>query len=162
MTLNNAHSQNWVVCTVRTPKTQAARARRAQGAVSQRCVALLRAMSRAWAPCHVPGRRIATQKAAHHSRYKKSYRDTPLWPGRASALPLAPTRRPDRVAALCCAPQHAGQAVLCPGARLCPGCRDTIHYIATKAGKWAIAHPASPLHVFFFSPIFFFCLFYSM
>ena len=41
-----------------------------------------------------------------------------------------------------------------PTARLSALCHDTMHYIGTKAGKWAIAHPATS-YTFFFTSFFF-------
>ena len=109
-------------------------------------------------PCRRAHVRTAAPCCCPLSRYKKLYCNTPLWLGRACALPLALVRQPGRVArvaglitrrvaALCCAPHHACLTV----SRACVlTCRDTIHCIETKAGKWAVAHPTSPLHFFFF------------
>ena len=52
--------------------------------------------------------------------------------------------------ARCRLPLLAGQAVSFLGARLHPACRDTIHFVATKTGKWAVAHSSFISCTFFF------------
>ena len=61
-------------------------------------------------------------------------------------LPLAPTRLLGR------APGHAR-----PGARPGLACHNTTHCIATKTGKWAVAHPSFLCMFFFFIHFFFIC-----
>ena len=39
-----------------------------------------------------------------------------------------------------------------PGSHLRPTCCDTTHCVTTRTEKWAVAHPASPLHIIFFLP----------
>ena len=56
---------------------------------------------------------------------------------------------------------YRGPVQPCPGcivgaaATPCLLCRDTMHCIVTKAGKWAVAHPASRKMFFFFTHFFF-------
>ena len=130
MTLNNALSQNWVVFTVHTPKTQTVSALRPghmHSAVSPACVVAR------WAPClarwAVSQLRVTScYVVSRHKRppsfaKQKLYRYTELIPHslRTHALPIAIQS--------CC--------------------------IMTRVGKWAVAHPtSSPAH-FFFSFIFF-------
>ena len=71
--------------------------------------------------------------------------------------PLAKPRTPLRAASRVVA--HVGHVVgPCrghPAARPNALCHDTMHYIVTKAGKWAVAHPTVFANPFFFLPFFF-------
>ena len=139
MTLNNALSQNCVVCTMRTPRAQAAR--------TASCLAL------AVPCCSAVSLRVPCRDTKIVSRYKTLL--CAVWralrvvscalrcvatPCRA-LLPLAPTRLLGRT------PGHA-----CPG----PACCDTTRCIATKTRKWAVAHSSLLSYTFFFFLIIFF------
>ena len=57
----------------------------------------------------------------------------------------------------CCAPQHAPARSYRDLVPLL--CHDTMYYIVTKTGKWAVAHPTAKKLVFFFFHFIFFPLF---
>ena len=123
VTLNSALSPNWVVCTVRTPRTQVTRALR-QGRVH----------AVRWALCCSASCRIAAL-----CRSAMLCRVVACWAPCRALLPLAPTRLLGRV------PSHASPVV-----RLGPAYHNTTRYIATKTGKWAVAHSSLLSCTYFF------------
>ena len=131
-----------------TPKVQAARTGPCRAVSPGAMRALLRriAILRATALCR-------DTKAAPLPRYKKLYRDTPLWPGSARALPLAPARRLGRVAVLLAVSRHLA---MCPNtptrsyrapAPLPIVIQSTVS--RPKTGKWAVARPVASCKFFF-------------
>ena len=142
--------------------------------VSRRCIAALL--------CHVTTQRsplrhdtefvsrlTPSDQASLLSRYKRLYRDTPHQPGCAQALPHALAR------GRCRTPLHEGDRVMaypghivachCTPARPCHALwrarpclsRYNTLYRDPKLGKWAVAHPASSVTLFFHIIFFFIC-----
>ena len=141
MTLNSALSQNWVVCTMRTPRTPVGRTprtivhyRSALGAVSLHAE---RSVATHATPCRdttiaEPGHALAAARPCVQAR-----------PCHARCCAVSCVR--------CDAPQHASQAVSHLGAHLRPTCLDITCCVTTRTGKWAVSHPSfSPATFFFF------------
>ena len=95
-------------------------------------------------PSHLPITIQFTPPAARPSRVRRSSLRAG-WPCRRASQPC---RRPS--------PQpYRGPVRPCPGrivgvaAMPCLLCHDTMHCVVTKAGKWAVAHPAAIIFFLF-------------
>ena len=102
VTLNNAPSQNWVGCTVRTPRTQIARTLRAQCPCRGRCCAhTARAVPMSWAllraqqACRAHVARAASASRAHAGRALVATRPGSLPPRSRPHFDVATPRQPE-------------------------------------------------------------------
>ena len=150
------HTQDPVARALRPGRAHAARCHAVSHCAGHRVVAR-------WASCRCSLGRVAVSCRTCTSplvETQKSCRDTKpyharraLCCGRCCAVSqhcCAVSR------ARCCSPLHPGQAVLCPGTRLCPACRDT--FLLYHDHSWKMGSSPSS----FFSCTLFFSLFHSL